>query len=382
MQKFPLRRKKLLPAPLRRLPEDELAVCLAAHQQWLETEESDPRGGTPADYSNADLRGHDFTGANLNHANFRDADLRKANFSGADLTEAEFRGANLEGANLTGVVGLFGEQLSDTNLRRAKMPENFGFEALDKVNALSKDAYPLFLTMLLACVYSWLTIASTKDPALLMNSGTSKLPVIDVEIPIVGFYWMAPLVLLGIYVYFHINLQRLWEAMTTLPAIFPDGVTLDRKTDSWLLIDLVRRHYKYLKPSPPPLAWLQETLSLLLAWWVVPLTVAWFWFRYLARHDWLGTGMHIALMTVTIWAGVASYKLAVATLRADKKEFDLLPNPNNLPAPDELRADKQERNTRQKNRGIRRVFGCGPPAGLGIETAPCFFSYLSCFMRV
>jgi hypothetical protein len=53
---------------------------------------------------------------------------------------------------------------------------------------------------------------------------------------------MAPLILLGVYFYLHLYLQRLWRDLSTLPAVFPDGEALDEKAYPWLLNGL----------GPPP----------------------------------------------------------------------------------------------------------------------------------
>lgn len=74
--------------------------------KWLNNE----YGGERVDFSYDDLRGADFSGADLRNVDFRKAiligadfsgaDLRSANLSGAILRSADFRGANLRGANI------------------------------------------------------------------------------------------------------------------------------------------------------------------------------------------------------------------------------------------------------------------------------------------
>jgi uncharacterized protein YjbI with pentapeptide repeats len=56
------------------------------------------------DFSNADLRDINFIRANLEGADFRGSNLKGANFEDALLEGAKFEGANLEGANLEGVI--------------------------------------------------------------------------------------------------------------------------------------------------------------------------------------------------------------------------------------------------------------------------------------
>ena len=83
-------------------------------------------------------------------------------------------------------------------------------------------------------------IGTTTDVALILNTASSPLPIINTPIPIAGFYVVGAAILAAVYCYLHFYLQRLWRTLATLPAIFPDGVALDDKTDPWLLTNLVR----------------------------------------------------------------------------------------------------------------------------------------------
>lgn len=271
------------------------------------------------------LQGFNLQRANLTHANLRNADLRgaelqEAGLQEADLSGAKFRDANLQNANLTDAKGFRYGQLGGANLTGAKLPEAVGkFEALANVDELSQSAKKLFVTMLGACVYSWLTIATTTDARLIANSASSPLPIIQTPVPIVGFYVAAPLLILCLYLYFHFYMQRLWEGLADLPAFFPDGVPLDKKAHPWLLNGLVRSHFALLKRDRPALSRLQVKLASFLAWWVVPITLFFFWLRYLFRHDLLITVLQIALLAFSIGAAIWFSHLAAHTLAGEEK---------------------------------------------------------------
>jgi uncharacterized protein YjbI with pentapeptide repeats len=325
-----------------------------------------------ADLSRATLTGailiaSDLTEAVLAHAdlaraNLRGADLRGAVFSNADLTRAELDGAkfgsaapeetvqtardniepqqtartaegraktslsratlwsaDLGNTDLTEVDGLYAGQLGATQLHGAKLPDDIKeFKGVDQVEELSKNAGKLFLAMLGACAYCWLTLYSTKDAQLLTNSLGTKLPIIETEVPIVWFYLVAPLVVLGLYLYHHLYLQRLWEGLAELPAVFPDGKTVDQRTYPWLLNGLVYVYFDHLRELRPALWRLQQWLSILTAWCSVPFTLFLFWGRHLRRHQWDETRLLVVLLAVSVWAGVEFYRLAAATLRQGK----------------------------------------------------------------
>jgi len=329
-------------AEVREIPPEQLKEILDAHREWVT---SQGKEGHHADLSEAnlqlaelqgaflqganlqgtDLRGADLNRANLESVNFQTANLHGANLKGASLISANLQQANmlntklresfLQDANLTGVKRLLAEQLAGAHLAGATLPQDIHkFEALTTINEASKNTKRIFLAMLLACAYSALTVFSTTDARLLTNSASSPLPIIGTAIPIAGFFGVAPGILFAIFIYFHLYLQRLWEGLAELPAIFPDGRPLDKCAYPWLLNGLVRSHFAILRRERPPLSHFQALISIVLAWWTVPFTISLFWLRYLPRHDWVGTGFHLGFLVLAVLCAVWFQRLAKRTL--------------------------------------------------------------------
>lgn len=258
----------------------------------------------------------------LREAVLRGKDLRRINLSGANLEGAKLREADLRGADLSNVEGaLEARQLAGAELPGAKLPDalNDLFKDLKAVGDISESARKLFIAMLAACLYSWLTIATTTDVNLITNRASSPLPIIQTSIPIAGFYVVSPLLLLCVYFYFHFYLQKLWEELGSLPAVFPDGRRLHERSDPWLLNDLVRAHVAKLKADRPFMSYFQQVISMLLAWWLVPITLFLFWGRYLPRHDFVWTTLQVVLLAISIVGAVSLYHLAASTLRGAKR---------------------------------------------------------------
>ncbi len=317
---------------------------LAAHKRWVE---SDGREGSSLSLRGMSFVGADLTGAMLKGADFSDSRFRNAvltganleganlagtDFQGAELSHADFRGANVRdscfhdasllGADLTGTIGLLSGQLSGAVLASAKLPDNVGgFEGLTNVTEASKTTQNLFASILLVCSYTWLTIASTTDPQLLNNAAppASRLPILGTDIPLVRFYLVAPLLLLCLFIYFHLCLQRLWEELAELPAVFPDGRPLDKRAYPWLMNVVVRAHLPRLRANRSNLSRWQARMSMLLAWGLVPLTIVILWGRYLRGHEVLGTSLHVILIAATVAAGAGFLHLAASTLRGSEK---------------------------------------------------------------
>jgi len=301
----------------------ERARILDAHRRWL-----DSRGGEGerAALEGRDLRGASLAGADLRRAKLLRADLTNADLSGAVLRHADFTDAilqdarlhesDLTDANLTEAKCLSAKSLAGSILTNADLPDEVAeFDALKRTWEIAGRASNTFIGILAACVYCWLAIATTTDVRLITNSASSPLPILGTEIPIVGFFWAAPLILLGGHLYIHLYLQRLWQGYARLPAVFPDGMALDQKAYPWLLSSLVQFNLRRLRGRQRLSTCFDHMLCVILAWWVVPFTLALFWLRYLPRHDWVGTVWHIILIAAAAAASHLTYRLATRTLR-------------------------------------------------------------------
>src|SRR5438128_2500510 len=229
----------------------ELAEILDQHKIWAE---SGGESGAKADLTGVNLAKADLTGVNLAKAdltgvNLQGAHLHRMNLAGADLSMAnlrgaslvrsnlqnsnllgtELRGANLMGANLYGAEGLWFGRLGGTNLFDSVLPESIS--AVDSSKAIG-DATKVarwfyFLTMGVSAV-CLLLIAFTSDVRLLVNSSALHTTRLGNLLPMTGLYLGGPLVLLALSLRFHFLLLRLWGSMAALPAVFPDGQTLEK----------------------------------------------------------------------------------------------------------------------------------------------------------
>ena len=266
---------------------------LNAHSLWLCSNRSD---GERADFSGYAffgdrLAGLDLTGANLNGAKlsradlcatkFDEAELIGADLEGAILDDASLRRACLQNANLVAVEGLTSASLAGANLSGARLPEDIAkFAQLDHVTEISKHAHNIFVAAILACVFSWLVVATTTDAALLVNKTSTELPFVGAKIPIAGFYWAAPAIMLSLYIYLLLYMQRLWESLADLPAVFPDGRPLEKQAFPWMLTSIVRIGVRQLREHRLAYSGLRVLLSILTGWLFVPATIIILWVRF------------------------------------------------------------------------------------------------------
>lgn len=296
-----------------RARDQSLEADLHQNRLWVR---SNGRLGRQMDASAFPSTG--FADRDVSNFDFRDAPLRRFNFKNACVRDADFRGADLREVDFTGAKGLLPGTIAGANLAGTILPANIqAFDDLSALEAASKNSQTLFITMLGACIYSWLTIATTTDSALLINNVSSPLPLISTLIPIVTFYYFTPPVLLCLHVYFLFNLQNVWNLLARLPAVFPDGIPLERKSSPWLLTDLVSFYFPHLRVNLTSLSYIQRALSVFLAWYLVPLTLLAFWFRYLPARDFIGTIWQTLIVTLSVLFATSLHALAASTLRME-----------------------------------------------------------------
>jgi uncharacterized protein YjbI with pentapeptide repeats len=302
---------------------------LASHAEWVE---SHGRMGQRADLSGAELEASDLISVNLRLADLHDAnlrasdlllaDLRDACLVRADMEEACLVGANLEGANLEGAsletaMGLVPRQFAGANLRDALLaPHLMEFDAVTAFARESKNAFRYFWMMTAASLLSWLLIAKTRDAQLLTDS--SIIPFLHsraaaAALPTAEAYLIVPVAIFVLYVLFHFHLQRLWDSVVELPAIFPDGHTLG-DSGPGILSGLLRTHFRWMNPDPSSTRLVEKSASLAAAYAIVPITLALYWVRYLTRQEIHGTILQALLATTS--TGMALY----ATLKSGKPQ--------------------------------------------------------------
>ncbi len=305
-----------------RLTRKDLREVLESHSSWLD---SAGESGEQADVSARNLAGADLVDARLpdailhktilKGADFTLADLRGASMVQADLADSTLLGTHLEGANLQaadlrGATGLLGPQLAGTNLFGALLPEDVSpLDGLQLVRAVARKAGWLMILTLLLNGLVWLRIFTTPDAQLITNSSALPFSRVQSTLPYIPFYLFGPVMILSLYLCFHLYAQRLWDGSAQLPAIFPDGQRLDACLP-WFARWSARRHFKWLKYSQSPLAFLEGAIAILMLYWVAPVTVVLFWGRYLTLEDLRGTTLHIFLIVGAVAAAVNLPRMA------------------------------------------------------------------------
>ena len=286
----------------------ELPEILASHLQWLD---SDPASGKQADLSAAQLEGIDLTGADLRRAILRktnlagadlfltqlqDAVLAQANLARANLLGTQLQRADLREATLDDAAGIELSQLAGANLRGAILPVSISESAaIQCVRQLSQRAAFMLMAILSLCMLACLRVVTATDAQIIKSSSALPLQHAGNALPMVAFFLIAPVLLLGLCIALHLRLFRLWGTIEALPAIFPSGQDL-ADCGPWMVMALGFGRFEWLRGRRSALSWLESVIAGFLAYWVLPITLLVFWARYLSAQDLHGSILHVLLI--------------------------------------------------------------------------------------
>jgi uncharacterized protein YjbI with pentapeptide repeats len=306
-----------------------LSEILEQHGDWLD---SNGESGIQADFSRQNLEGADLIdarlqdailnktvlkGADLMLADLRGASLLLATLQGANMLGATFQQANLQAANFDGATGLLNRQFAGANLFGTVLPaETSPAQGLKQVRQVASRAGWFLVSVLLLNVLVWLRIFTTPDSQLLKNGPALPFFGLQADLPFVPFYLFGPVVILCVYVCFHLYLQRLWDGAAQLPAIFPDGQNLDTCLP-WFARWAARMHFKWLRGTRSPLAFLEAGIAMLFLYWITPVTILLFWGRYLTFEDLRGTSAQVLLFAGAVAAALNFPRMVGKAFGAD-----------------------------------------------------------------
>ncbi|MCP4704150.1 MAG: pentapeptide repeat-containing protein, partial [candidate division Zixibacteria bacterium] len=195
---------------------EDIFHILREHKNWLD---SDGKDGYQAEIYHADLSG---------------ADLYKANLRGAQIWDTYLYDADLREADLSQAEGIKPEHLAGADLSGAILPENLKhFHALDDVKKHSKKAHKIFIATLLILHFCWIMLLGLSDADLLSRIHLLPSLMPELSMPSFWFFTIFPIILFGLYIAFHLNIQRNWEKIAELPTIYPDETPIDKKIYQW-----------------------------------------------------------------------------------------------------------------------------------------------------
>ncbi|MFQ5482866.1 MAG: hypothetical protein ACE5ER_08910, partial [Nitrospinaceae bacterium] len=93
------------------------------------------------------------------------------------------------------------------------MSQNQAEKLLETAQENSKIVRNAFISYLAVAVFIWITVESVTHRQLLIPTERLTLPVINVQIPVVGFFWVVPLFLLLFHLFFVLHVLKFAELL-------------------------------------------------------------------------------------------------------------------------------------------------------------------------
>lgn len=194
----------------------------------------------------------DFAGITLLRTTFQDCSLMGSRFYKNDLSGVTFHGSNLQSVifaeesddgRMVESKNLESKALAGTNLLGTTLPSYLGDfkSALEAEADAASNARKLFVILLPLCFYVFSAVVfGTKRNEL-------TLPFTGVTFNMASFTAVASITITALYIYFHLYLQKIWDQLECLPAIFPNGAPLWNRISPWMFSVLAWQHIPRLK---------------------------------------------------------------------------------------------------------------------------------------
>ena len=146
---------------------------------------------------------------------------------------------------------------------------------MDNIAVASKSAAKTYTVYLGFLAYCALTVISTTDRQIMLNE-QAHLPIVNLDVPLNGFFWLSPILLLLFFVYFQIYLHRLRSLISELQMNYP---SVERgRLYPWIL-NIAD------EPEPGKIGKLQVFAANFTLWISLPILLTLNAFWYIRKHE-------------------------------------------------------------------------------------------------
>jgi hypothetical protein len=149
---------------------------------------------------------------------------------------------------------------------------------VEHINELSATARTSWLALLAFLAYIGITLLAVEDADFFVPSRRTELPLVGISIPTFSFFLFAPPLAAALYIYLHIHLLRLWDALADAPKTV-DGQPLGEHLHPWIAKDYALTLKGARAVRRRPLRTLGNLASFILVWAAGPAVLAFFWWR-------------------------------------------------------------------------------------------------------
>lgn len=146
---------------------------------------------------------------------------------------------------------------------------------IENIAEASINARKLYFLYIGFLAYCSLTVISTSDRQIILND-TAKLPIVNLDVSLNGFFILAPVIAILVFIYFQLYLHRLKALINDLRTNY--APTKKRRLYPWM-INIAE------DPEPGAIGALQRIIVGFSLWTSLTLVLVLFAFWYVKKHD-------------------------------------------------------------------------------------------------
>ena len=214
-------------------------------------------------------------------------------------------------------------------------------ESIKRINSITSFAKNTWFGLLGVLVFAGITLLNVQDVDFFAVNSSTKLPLVNVSVPVEAFFWAGATLVAALYVYFHLYLELLWAALGKAPARI-SGDPLSERITPWLVNEWAlrrrdgfafKRAWVLDEPEPERSAanrsfgFVGSLMSIMLVWVFGLAVLYYFWSRSLPAHNewmslWLGFLFVFSLWIA--WRSLGNLWLHLTNLSSDDADENVV----------------------------------------------------------
>lgn len=164
------------------------------------------------------------------------------------------------------------------------------------IDSASGHARTIFYLYIGYISYCAVTVFGTTDRQLLIKGERVSLPLLDITVSLYGFFLLAPIIAIAIYIYFMIHLNRLNILIDDLITYNKDRHYSYSNTDLYPWLFNIARF-----PDKGWIGKIQYFFAFVSLWLSLPLIIAIFFSKFMKKHDEIFSYLFVLLFFVCIF---------------------------------------------------------------------------------
>lgn len=156
-------------------------------------------------------------------------------------------------------------------------------EQIAQISDLTKTAKGLWFLLLGYMAFVGIALMGIEDADFFLNERQTTLPLVNVAVPTFRFMAAAPVLGALVYIYFHIHLMKLWNALASISPTHK-GQQISDFIAPWLISDLALSRRVRRAVRERPLQALSDMVVWILSYLGTPALLLAFWWRSAVPH--------------------------------------------------------------------------------------------------